>query len=541
MSTVVKDLGAVSAYAYAVEKGYTGTEAEFAELMADYAEVGQRAEDAAESALNSKTAAQTAATTATNKASEATTAAQTATTKAGEAQTSAHTASSKASEASQSASTASQKATESAQSASQALSYKTDAESAKTASQTAQGLAESARDSAISAKDDAESARDEAQNIVNGISAKAEQIDANTASIANLTKDKAPVITDTASGAIASFADGADGLPLKNLIVNIDPVQDLSNGDPSPENICPISGWTGMEIQQTGYNVWDEEWEVGGYAGSTGAAWDTNTRIRSKTTNYISVLPNTTYYVKMPSGTNMYLDIMFYNADKTFISRTNPNAGTTFTTPSDAQFMRFASSAAYGTTYNHDISINYPSTDHDYHPYVGQTIPISWQTEAGTVYGGKLDVLGGKLTVYPYYASYNGETLTGEWISDRDVYAVGTTPTIGAQVVNIGAEGTEYQLEPHEVASLLGQNNIFADTGDVSVEYRADTKLYIERLTAPDSADMIADANITSGQYFMVGNSLYKATANIANGGQITVGTNCTRVSLAQALNEINA
>lgn len=46
MSTVVKDLGAVSAYAYAVEQGYTGTEAEYAELMADYAEVGQRAQDA---------------------------------------------------------------------------------------------------------------------------------------------------------------------------------------------------------------------------------------------------------------------------------------------------------------------------------------------------------------------------------------------------------------------------------------------------------------------------------------------------------------
>ena len=43
MSVIQKDLGAATAYGYAVEKGYTGTEAEFAELMADYAEVGQRA------------------------------------------------------------------------------------------------------------------------------------------------------------------------------------------------------------------------------------------------------------------------------------------------------------------------------------------------------------------------------------------------------------------------------------------------------------------------------------------------------------------
>ena len=179
MSTVVKDLGAVSAYAYAVEKGYTGTEAEFAELMADYAEVGQRAEDAAESALNSKTAAQTAATTATNKASEATTAAQTATTKAGEAQTSAQTASSKASEASQSAQTASQKATEASKSASQASGYANTAETAKTAAQTAQTAAETAQGKA-------ETAQEAAENAAESVSASAAQIAQNTSDITEL-------------------------------------------------------------------------------------------------------------------------------------------------------------------------------------------------------------------------------------------------------------------------------------------------------------------------------------------------------------------
>lgn len=39
--------------------------------------------------------------------------------------------------------------------------------------------------------------------------------------------------TDTASGSIASFSDGADNLPLKSLVVNINPVQDL-HGQESP-------------------------------------------------------------------------------------------------------------------------------------------------------------------------------------------------------------------------------------------------------------------------------------------------------------------
>ena len=37
MSTVVKDLGPVTAYAYAVAGGYTGTEEEFTELLGDLA------------------------------------------------------------------------------------------------------------------------------------------------------------------------------------------------------------------------------------------------------------------------------------------------------------------------------------------------------------------------------------------------------------------------------------------------------------------------------------------------------------------------
>ena len=88
-----------------------------------------------------------------------------------------------------------------------------------------------------------------------------------------------------------------------------------------------------------------------------------------------------------------------------------------------------------------------------------------------TVYGGTLNVTTGVLKSCPYYASYNGETLTGHWISDRDVYAEGTTPTIGAQVVNDGGTLTETQLTPTEVKTLLGQNNIFTDVGEVEVTY----------------------------------------------------------------------
>lgn len=39
MSVVTTNLGVVTAYGYAKEQGYTGTEAEFAQLLADYADI----------------------------------------------------------------------------------------------------------------------------------------------------------------------------------------------------------------------------------------------------------------------------------------------------------------------------------------------------------------------------------------------------------------------------------------------------------------------------------------------------------------------
>ena len=97
-------------------------------------------------------------------------------------------------------------------------------------------------------------------------------------------------------------------------------------------------------------------------------------------------------------------------------------------------------------------------------PTTTETITIQL---GDTYYGGEVDVVNGIVTPAPYYASYNGETLTGEWISDRDKYEVGTTPTIGAQVVNIGASGTPVSILPTAIKSLRGVNNVYANTGDI--------------------------------------------------------------------------
>lgn len=52
----------------------------------------------------------------------------------------------------------------------------------------------------------------------------------------------------TVSGPEVTFADAMEGLPLKSLVVEIDPVQEGS-GTPSAENVRPITGRTGLRVQ----------------------------------------------------------------------------------------------------------------------------------------------------------------------------------------------------------------------------------------------------------------------------------------------------
>jgi hypothetical protein len=123
--------------------------------------------------------------------------------------------------------------------------------------------------------------------------------------------------------------------------------------------------------------------------------------------------------------------------------------------------------------YNSGEITNVSAVNGDTDKYRKYTIPFTdGQGQSVEVFGGECDVVNGVVTPCPYYASYNGEQLTGEWISDRDVYAEGTTPTIGAQVVNIGATGTPFSVQPTSIKSNDGENNVSASTGQIeNLEY----------------------------------------------------------------------
>lgn len=108
------------------------------------------------------------------------------------------------------------------------------------------------------------------------------------------------------------------------------------------------------KVVSKGFNLWDEEWEVGGL--SQGQEVPYASGIRS--VGYTPILPNAEYYIKLPVITNLAMAVNFYDENHNFISNVNKTASGTFTAPANARYLRINLNNAYGTTYNHDICIN---------------------------------------------------------------------------------------------------------------------------------------------------------------------------------------
>lgn len=367
--------------------------------------------------------------------------------------------------------------------------------------------------------------------------------------------------TDYAS--ILSFDNGADDIPVKELNINIIPNQS-GTGDPSPTNIRPISGRTAVEIERTGKNLLD----IDKYGSplpriSNGITW--------------SKVRDGVYHVSGTATASSYFNISFtlwpdampcisFRGKRLFVSTTNPSVLSAIgyfredgtysqltngaVIPNDAGSLRAYVRIETGITIDTDFSVQLElgSSASAYEPFSGATIPITFPSEAGTVYGGTLDVTGGELVVTDgYIESYNGESLPGTWISDRDVYAEGNAPSTGAQVVYKLASPITYQLSPVQVKTLLGNNNVWADAGNTSITYRADLGMYITEnsianyakfagMIAGVETGLTASKTYSAGDYFIVGQKLYKALTNIATGAAFTIGTNCEETTVGAEL-----
>lgn len=179
---------------------------------------------------------------------------------------------------------------------------------------------------------------------------------------------------------IISISD-AKAKPAKSLIVGMEPIQ-AGSGDPSPDNIRPISGRTGVTVTRTGKNLLSD--------GTVYKNGNQYTVGASSTRDYPFFLKAGTYTASN-AGTASY---MYWQLKGTSINNIIHDANTTvgtFTLPQDGWYrFWFYSIVADASFTNIQIELGSTTT---YEPYVGASYPVSWQSEAGTVYGGTVDVV----------------------------------------------------------------------------------------------------------------------------------------------------
>ena len=254
---------------------------------------------------------------------------------------------------------------------------------------------------------------------------------------------------------------------IKEATATFSPKQS-GTGDPSPQNIRPISGWDSLSLTRTvGKNLFDK-------TAITDASWLSTTtgevETSSSTTNYIvsdfiPVLANQSVYIPASGSARRW----FYDSNRNPVTYLN-NSGNQIYTPMNSGFIRITINKTQISLDTYQVE--WGSSASEYVAYNGQTYPATF---SDTIYGGNYDFVSGDGSeTWGYIASYNGETLPGVWISDRDVYAEGTTPTTGAEVAYELSTPTPISLTGQEIEPLPGINVFSTDADTLNIKYQID-------------------------------------------------------------------
>ena len=374
--------------------------------------------------------------------------------------------------------------------------------------------------------------------------------------ISDMIKEEIEAISpeEDLSGAMASF-ETHEIAPLVDCKVKIEAIQSGS-GTPSPDNVRPITGFTGANIVNiSGNNINLVSYIRNIYLGTYGfvdlgsLSWNYNSSLAYFYATLSDMKQATQPDELLNWVQNKYTQIgARFNVD--WGSAPDKSIGTRQTTSylcvkdsayTDTTAFTNAMSGVYllyelDTPTTPSITSAQLSAICNSFDVIDNVTAISWQDEAGTVYGGSLDVTSGVLTV----TSVIFDLGSNNWsmisptatIPDTrfycnalkdvivkpqstvvasgccDVFTIvsdnvlNTTQTTLENVLAIGSDGyiyvrnndysdtnafktamsghkfvyelatpVTYQLTPTEIKTILGVNNIWADTGDIDVVY----------------------------------------------------------------------
>ena len=280
-------------------------------------------------------------------------------------------------------------------------------------------------------------------NVVIDINGIADGIEAEVDEIRETVNDNGETLlnsystSETSYSKMVSIEDGAEDASIKNAIIDINPYQN-GNGTPSPTNICPILGWNKVTICRSSKNlvcipngtlptvsgiaftINDGVVQISGTKTSSGAL--------NKTIGSVKLKGNTTYVISgsKSSGISdtdvLRIDLRNINGSGSSIAYGDSYNGFTFTPTRDMVALiniRIDGSQTFNNTLLYP-QIEEGSTATEFS--ASNCYEVSFGNGVGTIYGGRLNLATGELTV-------NKVLFESTWGSGTDATEVGSTIT----------------------------------------------------------------------------------------------------------------
>lgn len=287
----------------------------------------------------------------------------------------------------------------------------------------------------------------------------------------------------SASGALASFNSLVDGFPVDDFKVEINAVQSGS-GDPSPTNIRPISGWTGVDIFHSGADTSEESVKFIPFFDRTGNVLEMSYDPSETTNNGVTFVSyaDGTVYAKGTASSSSY-------AVKNY-SQQYLNAGTytLYGMPSENCGVRVGENSIGGTVvaylYNGD-TFTVPDDNHRYGfrmmvdkgasvdgTFNPLLVPTSqYDANSKNVFGGTLDVITGELVVDKKYLLADGVNVKATTnygnFGASTLPAIALTPDLGV-TTTVGNLLSSYLKPIAASQSIQAENTIcFGNSGQV--------------------------------------------------------------------------
>lgn len=226
-------------------------------------------------------------------------------------------------------------------------------------------------------------------------------------------------LTATASGSVANFRTPAIA-PIRHLKASFLPVQS-GTGDPSPENIRPITGWTGMDVSFTGKNLFGGNVlanaiinSCNSYVSQSGSIVDVekgSSSVNTSTSDRVPILldrfdsgtytiiikqgetemTKSLFSVFYTDGTNVSIGYSHYNSTtKCWVYKSNSAKTLRYIRMNRDETGSHKYDVSQSGIFKGNISVD------DFLAYTGQVFPVSWSSE-GTVYGGYVDLITGEV------------------------------------------------------------------------------------------------------------------------------------------------